>query len=562
MPAPSVSFDGISQQTGPIPPDTEGDVGPKNYVQYTNGGLMVFSKRGKLLLGPLPSNWPWKGFGGPCEQTADGDTIVLYDQLADRWLLSEFAQPNYPSGPFYQCLAVSKTGDPTGAYYTYAYKISDTKLNDYPKLGVWPDGYYMSANQFDGADLGDYAGAALVVFDRTKMLHGDPTAGMVYVDADSIDPLLGGMLPADLDGFRLPPAGAPEPFVEVDDSAFTAEPGDPDAPRAAHLFATDEISLLRFHVDWTDPSASKVEGPIELPTTQPLDYDFCGGNALCIAQPGTTAKLDAIPAQVMHRVAYRNFGDHESLVLNVTAVANGHDRAGVRWFELRGVSTTPRIYQEGTFAPGSVSRWMGSVAMDGNGDMAAGYSVSSSTTYPSIAYAGRLATDPRGELAQGEVTLVKGKGSQLDQSGRWGDYSSMNVDPVDDCTFWYTNEYYPSTSQRAYATKIAAFAFPSCDATPPVAHARPARATPGGRATLRFTVTDNKRAARARIVINDGSGQVVRVATAGFGPATGGLRSVTVSAPPKPGLYRWCVTALDRKRNASASSCAGLRIGS
>jgi hypothetical protein len=559
MPAPLVGFDGVGQAEGPIPPDTNGDVGPAHYVQYTNGGLLVFSRTGKVLLGPLPSNAPWQGFGGPCEQTADGDTIVLYDGLADRWLLSEFAQPNYPSGPFYQCVAVSRTGDPAGSYFRYEFEISKTKLNDYPKLGVWPDGYYMSANQFDGPSASDYAGAALVAFDRAKMLAGDPSAGMLYVDGGAIDPLLGGMLPADVDGTRPPPEGAPEPFVEVDDAGFFAGPdhGAGEGGRTAGGFTTDEISILRFHADWADPASSAVEGPIELPTRKPIDFEFCGGDEFCIPQPGTSARLDALPAQVMHRVAYRNFGDHESLVLDVTVDAGG-DRAGIHWFELRGVSTSPSIYQEGVYAPGSVNRFMGSLAMDGNGDIAAGYSVSSSTVYPSLRYAGRLASDPLGVFGQGEATLVAG-GSQLDPSGRFGDYSSMSIDPADDCTFWFTGEYYPKSSVHGYSTRIAAFAFGSCDATPPEVRALPAKGRSGRPVTLRFRVNDNKGEARARIVVRDGAGRVLRTAGAGLAAATGGVRSVVVEAPRAPGSYEWCVTATDRRRNAS-ESCAALRV--
>jgi hypothetical protein len=471
MPAPSQSFDGISNVANVLPPDTNGDVGPNHYVQTVNISFAVYSKTGTLLLGPADLNTLWSGFSGTaCRDSLDGDPIVLYDQLADRWLVSQFALPD----PYYECIAISQTPDPTGAWYRYQFLISTTKMNDYPKFGVWPDGYYMSVNQFVEPFFG-WGGAGSVAFERDKMLAGLP-AQMVYFDVGSSNLAFGGMLPSDLDGSTLPPSGSPNYFAEIDDNAWG--------------WPSDRIHLFEFHVDWTNPGASTFTGPTAL-TTAAFDSNLCSYGP-CIKQPGTTQRLDPLSDRLMFRLAYRNFGDHESLVLNHSVDVNGANLAGVRWYELRDPGGAPFIHQQGTHSPDADSRWMGSVAMDGAGDMALGYSVSSGAVFPSIRYAGRLASDPPGTLPQGEATLIGGGGSQLDGSGRWGDYSAMTVDPVDDCTFWYTNEYYAATSSRGWRTRIGSFSFSGCGgSSTPTLSIDDVTITEGnaGTTTATFTVT-------------------------------------------------------------------------
>jgi subtilase family serine protease len=257
------------------------------------------------------------------------------------------------------------------------------------------------------------------------------------------------MLPADLDG-PPPPAGSPGYFVQVDDDAWG--------------YAPDQLQLWRFNVDWANPATSTFTGPSVM-ATAPFDSDMCGYSRNCLPQPGTGVPVDAVADRLMYRLQYRNFGDHESLVVNHTVDADGNDHAGIRWYEIRDPQTSPFIYQQSTYAPDGDHRWMGSAAMDRNGNLALGFSVTGTATFPSIRYAGRLATDPLGVLAEGETTLVAGSGSQTHSSGRWGDYSMMAVDPGDDCTFWYTQEYYASTSTQGWHTHIGVFSYPSCDGT-------------------------------------------------------------------------------------------------
>jgi hypothetical protein len=445
MPNPVVNFEGVGNVNLFVPPDTDGDVGPDHYVQWVNGSFAVYDKTGNLLVGPFNGNTLWSGFGGPCETHNNGDIIVKYDRAADRWLLSQPAWTFSPTfGPFYQCIAISQTGDPTGSYYRYAFKISDAKFNDYPKFGIWPDGYYTTFNQFNESS---YGGQGVAAFDRDKMLVGDPDADMVMFDLFDFDPNLGGMLPSDFDGPR-PPDGTPNTYIEV------------DFPEG-YPTDNDILNVFEFHVDWNDPTSSTFSGPLVL-ETDPFDPALCGFADTCIQQPGTTQRLEALSGVLMYRLQYRKFGDYESLVMNHT-VNVGNDRAGIRWYELRRDVADWAIFQQGTYAPDDdASRWMGSIAQDRDGNIALGFSVSGPSTFPSIRYAGRLPDDPPGEMAQSETSLVEGGGVQTISVGRWGDYSAMAIDPVDDCSFWYTQEYYATTSAANWQTRVGAFQFPSC----------------------------------------------------------------------------------------------------
>jgi hypothetical protein len=458
IPAPVQNFDGLNNVNGVVPPDTNGDVGPNHYMQWINVSFAIYDKSGTLLYGPAAGNTLWSGFGGPCQATNDGDPIVQYDHLADRWMVSQFALPNYPNGPFYQCIAVSQTGNPTGAWYRYAFQISATKLNDYPHFGVWPDGYYMSVNQFAG---NTWAGAGVVAFERNKMLLGQP-AQAVYFDLFNVDANLGGMLPSDLDG-PAPAAGTPNYFLQIDDNGYG--------------YPQDQIEIWQFSVNWANLAASTFSRVALLPTAA-FDSDMCAGNRNCISQPGTNIKLDPISDRLMYRLQYRNFGAHQTMVLNHTVDVNNSDRAGIRWYELRKSGSTWNIHQQGTFSPDASHRWMGSIAMDALGNIGLGYSVSSSGTFPSIRYAGRAASDPLGQMSQGEGTFVSGTGAQTHTSSRWGDYSSLSVDPVDSCTFWYTNEYIQTTGSSPWRTRIGSFRLPGCNGSSPGPTVTPPTATP------------------------------------------------------------------------------------
>ncbi len=439
VPAPILNFDGIPYPGVSCfcaPPDTNGEIGLTQYVQIVNRGYQVFDKTtGASVLGPVGIATIWSGFGAPCETAGAGDPIVLYDQLANRWLVSQFARVG--GVPTDECVAVSTTSDATGPYNRYGFHLG-SDFFDYPKLSVWPDAYYMSMIVFN-AQATVYLGPQPFAFDRTAMLAG---AAATFVSTgitggSSEDPYL----PSDLDGTDPPPAGSPNSFVEWPGSGV--------------------YKVYHFHVDFAVPGNSTFAlfaSPPAAGFTQ-----LCPTTRACVPQSGVTPPdyLDAIGDRFMHRLAYRNFGDHESAVTNYTVSSGGV--AGIRWIELRDVTSGPvTVFQESTYQPDADWRWMGSVAMDHNANMMLGFSVSSAALFPQVRYAGRLATDPLSTLAQGEATLFAGTGSQSDTSSRWGDYSAMSVDPVDDCTFWYTQEYYATTSSFNWRTRIGSLRFPTC----------------------------------------------------------------------------------------------------
>jgi hypothetical protein len=447
MVTPSLTFEGMNLTTSGclcLPPDTNGDVGPNHYVQAVNSAFQVWNKSGVALTSAADISTLFTGFGGVCAARNDGDPIVLYDKLADRWFINQFTS----APPYSQCTAVSKTGDPTGAYWLYEFQTSATNFYDYQKYGVWPDGYYMTANVFAADD--SFLQPSMIVFDRAKMLAGQAATFQEFNPGN----YFADILPADMDGTTPPPAGSPNYFATIAGS-------------------NNRFRLWKFHVDWTTPLSSTLTGPINL-TTAPYDPNLCG-SAPCVPQPDPVQKLDSLADHTMFRLAYRNMGTYETLVTNHT-VDVGNDRAAIRWYEVRDPNGSPFIYQQGTYAPDTVHRWMGSAAMDKDGNIAIGYSASSSSVFPSIRYAGRLASDPLGVLAQGEAIMQAGIGSQTDSSGRWGDYSDMTIDPTDDCTFWYTNEYVDAGGD--WATKIGKFKFASCGQVVPTATGTPPTATP------------------------------------------------------------------------------------
>jgi hypothetical protein len=424
-------------------------------VQVVNRAVAVYNKSNGQRLARFMLSQLWSNQSNQCKDADEAEPIALYDHLDNRWVLSQPIYPTYPNGPFFQCIAVSQTPDPLGNYWVYQpFKISDTKFHVSAQLGVWPDGYYMSFDQLT-PDTGDWGGAGVAVFERQKMING-LSAGWIVYDLFSINRNYGHMLPADLDG-PAPPEGTPNYFAEIDDARYIP----PD----------DAIYIWEFHVDWNNRSNSTFgfngtgQPNTRLPTA-PFNMAPCvtanPPTTDCIPQKNTSQKLDAIGDKAMYRLQYRNFGDHQSLVANQTVDVGG-GRTGIRWYEIRDSGDGPVIHQQATYAPGTEYRWVGSAAMDRQGNLAIGYSVSGPNTYPSIRYAGRLISDPLNALGQGEATLKAGGGSQLHSTGFWGNYTMLTVDPTDDCTFWYTNQYYDNTpTDPLWKTAIGSFRFPSC----------------------------------------------------------------------------------------------------
>jgi len=428
-PLVSQSFEGLGQGqygfsvTG-APPDTNGAVGATQYVQWVNTSFAIFNKTtGALIAGPTAGNTLWSGFGGGCQTNNDGDPVVLYDKLAQRWVFSQFS---VTTTPYLQCIAVSTTSDATGTFNRYSFQYNN--FDDYPKMGVWPDGYYETFNMFNG---NTFVGADACAYNRTAMLAGQAATQVCFQQGSAV----GGLLPADLDGLTAPPSGSPNYMI---------------------YFGTNNLNLYKFHVDFATPTNSTFTGPTVIPVT--AFTPLCSGGT-CVPQPGTTQQLDSLADRLMYRLAYRNFGSHESLVVNHSVSVTGG--GGVRWYEIQNPSGTPLVAQQGTFAPDSTYRWMGSIAMDQAGDIAVGYSKSSSSVSPSIAFAGRIPSDPSGTL-ESETNVISGTGSQNGSLSRWGDYSAMTVDPVDDCTMWYTDEYMKTTGSFNWNTRIANFKFTGC----------------------------------------------------------------------------------------------------
>lgn len=413
------NFAGVSNTYGVAPPDTDGDVGHDHYFQMVNLGFAIWDKSGNLLYGPVDNSTLWDGFVGPWSNSNDGDPIIVYDEYADRWIASQFALSQNPY--MYELVAVSVTSDPLGAWYRYAFQFDN--MPDYPKFGIWPDGYYFSTHQF-GAGFT----AAMSICDREAMLIGDPDAEMLYFNIGNSHY---GLLAADADGALPPPEGSPSYIVDV---------------------GSNKLKMWEMDVDWDNTANSTITRIADLPTEP-----FSSQN-INISQPGTGQKLDDLSGMTMARLQYRNFDTYEVLMANHT-VNVGSGRAGVRWYELRNDGTGWSIYQQGTYAPADGdNRWMGSISMNQNGDIAIGYSVSSSTTYPSIRVAGQSSGAPLGlgVLDIDETSILEGTKSQTGVN-RWGDYSSMRVDPSDHNTFWYTTEY--TNGGWAWKTQIASIEF-------------------------------------------------------------------------------------------------------
>jgi hypothetical protein len=456
-PQPIQSFEGTSDDDNAehagvrvVPPDTEGDVGPNHYVQMNNLVFEIFDKNGTSVYGPVPNNILWDGFGGPCETNNDGDPIVLYDQGADRWIFSQFA---IAADGGHQCFAISTTPDPTeGQYHLYDYLVSAGGFNDYPKIGLWPDGYYLTANEFAQIFLDwIYVSPIVVAFERDKMLVGDPTALGVKFSVLGLFDTFFSLQPSHWEGPKAPPPQAPNVIAMAFDNEAWGMFSGPDGYR-----------LWEFAVNWNDPIASTLTALGQLNAPE-FDSNLCNFVEPCVPQPNPGEKLDSFGQFTMYRAPYRNFGTHQSILVSHTVDADGQDTAGIRWAELRKTNGGWQLHQTGTYAPADGShRWMGSIAMDGTGNIALGYSVSGSNVFPSIRYTSRTPGDPAGEMSGGEVECYAGTGVQRASFNRWGDYSTMSVDPTDDCTFWYTQQYYQKSGSFDFKTRVCVFALPSC----------------------------------------------------------------------------------------------------
>jgi len=462
------------------PPDPVGDVGPNHYVEMVNLAYAVYDKQGNLLAGPFAIGDLWADF--PVEDCTDpsGDPIVLYDQLVNRWILSQFTTRGAPY--YYNCVAISKTPDPTGEYYRYAFVTQPDTVEgtyyfpDYPKYGVWTNSYLMTTRDF--GDAGGY-GISVYALEKAKMISGNPNAraAQFFLDSNAMAlELIGdGLLPADIDGRRRPLDGAPAPIFGSQDN---------DYPYGATF---DALNVWELKVLWNSKPVASLTLKAQLPVAA-FDSNFpCGPSRGCLPQPGIANPdqwIDVLSyrQRVTHRLAYRNFGTHEAMVTNQSVEAKP-GIAGVRWYEVRRVGGTYSVYQQGTYSPDNVNRWMGSAAMDRDGNIAIGYSVVDGVSvYPGIRYTGRLAGDALGQMTLAEATIIDGTGVQTTTNSRWGDYTSLNVDPVDDCTFWYVNEYYqvsglpvplpppplpPPGTTAPWQTRIASFKLNGCAPSAP-----------------------------------------------------------------------------------------------
>jgi hypothetical protein len=430
IPAPINTFAGLDLTNWGAgwPPDTHGAVGPNHYIQAVNSSVAIYDKAtgSRLAAFKLDAFFP---AGNACDTNNQGDPIVLFDQWSGRFMVTDF---NWAStnGPFYECIAVAKTSDPVnGGWWSYAVQVSSSNMGDYPKFGAWHDGIYMGANMFKRART--YAEARVWAFNRADLISGAPLRSVSFSLGSSqfsVFPANAGIATA------LPAAGTPAFFF-------------------SNYGTTTALKVWKMTTNWTTPSASTISAVINVPVasyTKPSSK---------VPQLGSTVTLDTLGDRIMSAPEYVNIGGTPAIWVNHTVVSGS--ATGIRWYELRNLSGTPSVYQQGTYQPDSNYRWMGSLAVDKQGNMAVGYSVSSSSMYPAIRYAGRLTTDTLGALGQGEATLYAGTGAQTSYS-RWGDYATMTVDPNDGCTFWYSTEFYSATGTN-WQTRIGSFKFAGCN---------------------------------------------------------------------------------------------------
>ena len=447
----TASFDGLGvgfsgpqgNYEGRNPSDNSLAAGPDHIVQIVNSRLAIFSKKGhrypstgQVLFGAVVTNTLFAGFDGPCEHQISGDAVVRYDQLAKRWLfvLPVFRRPE-PNAPFAMCYAVSTGPDPLGSYYRY--EFARPLFPDYPRPAIWFDGYYLPTSTGDEV-IQKHVCAA----DRTNMLRGRPAREQCFV-IDGVNFLND----ADVDGRRPPPRGMPNIVMATGGTQLHEQ------------FKDDGIYVWRFHVDWRDTSKTRLTGPEKI-AVAPYHYLCNGQLSRCVPQPGTNTRLDVQGDKIMQRLVYRNLGGSQSIVA-VHSVATSAGGGGVRWYEFHldhGGNIT--LAQQGTYAPDGGYRWLGSPAMDRKGDIAIGYSWGRDSAFAGQRFAARLAADPPGKMTLQESVLAEGHGAQT-TTFRWEDYSTLAVDPSDDCTLWYVGDYYKA-GQEHYSTRIGAWRLAGC----------------------------------------------------------------------------------------------------
>jgi len=472
------------------PSDNSIAVGRDFVFQIVNTRMAIFRKNGEIVYGPVPTNILFKGFGGACEAHNNGDAVVRYDQLADRWLIVMpiftrskerpdqppvwkasdrayisppgvsdqpgpaaplFLPPVVPptpperpdttprvrpprppeeKGPFSMCYAMSTSPDPLGSYYRY--EFLRPLFPDYPRPAVWPDGYYVPTSTGD-----DVIQKHTCVVDRRRMLRGEPATEQCMI-VDGVNFLNN----ADLDGRTLPPPGAPNVVLAAGGTQLRG------------IFDDDGIYAWRFSVDWTDPANTRLTGPEKL-AVAPYHYLCDGQLTTCVRQPGTDQHLDAQGDKLMARVVYRNVNGRESVVA-VHSVATAAFGGGVRWYEFTIASDRSlRLRQQGTYAPDGFYRWMASPAIDGQGNIGIGYSFGGTPHFAGQRFAARRAGDPLGVLTLHESVLADGEAPQINTM-RWEDYSQTAIDPSDDCTIWYVGDYLKKDAVT-YSTRIGAF---------------------------------------------------------------------------------------------------------
>ncbi len=433
---PGHNFDGLGQNsfgfTDPfIPPDPAGAAGSTQYIEWVNTSLAIFNKgTGQIVYGPVTGNTIFTSMDGPCANTNSGQPVVQFDKLANRWVIGQLV---VTGPPYYFCIAVSKSPDGTpGNYNLYSIQLND--LPDSPRLGVWPDAYYVTFNMYSGSS---FLYANVCALDRSSMLNGQTPAGPICKQPNSAYKSL---LPADLDGTMPPPSGSPNFLLSLGGNA---------------------LNFWTFHVDFVNPNNSQLIGPMPIPVP-PFSPTCASIN--CIDQGGTTQRLAALSDRLMYRAAYRNFGGHESLVVNHTIIFSLR-HAAIRWYELRNLSTSPTVFQTGTYVPTSIHRWMGNIAMDGMGDIATVYNDSSSAIHPTLNFAARVSGQTLGQLGAENLAML-GTGSQTAGSA-WGNSTSLSVDPADDCTYWFAGEYLRGDGTNNWNTRVGSFSLNSCPSSNP-----------------------------------------------------------------------------------------------
>src|SRR3569833_846750 len=517
IPGTTLSFAGqAGTSTGPNPPDANGAVGPNYYVQVVSSQIEIWNKAGGVVMAARNTSALWTGYvgtnaGNKCATQNDGDAVVLYDQIADRWVVTQFSLPsgNTIGGPSFQCVAVSKTGDPTGAYWLYDFKYSAT-VNELPRVSVWPDAYYASFNLYNlSTTTQTYLGPDLCAFDRAAMLHGRPASQICFAQCATYF----ADLPVNFDGVVPPPRGTPGFFVGL---GFDAAGN-----------TNNTLVMWKLHADFAAPASSTITGPTAI-SVDPFTA-ICAGVATDNCVPQNTIQLSGASNVPGFRLTYRNFGTYESVLFSHSVKAG--TTGGIRWYEIRSPNATPTVAQQGTYAPADTTwRWMPSMAQDEARDIALGFSLASATLQPEIGCTGRLPSDAAGKMGQGEGIIVAGNG--FTTATRWGDFDSMWVDPTDNCTFWYTNEYFTTDGASNWSTQNASFKFPSCGAHEFTLAVSPATQSVGQGNAVSYTVS-TPTATTDRVVLN--VQDLPAGVTGAFNPtsmAPGGASTLTLTATP------------------------------